>query len=853
MYLYLIDGYSFVFRAFHSLPPLTREDGTPIGAVYGFTNMLFKFLNNHEADFIAVVLDAGQKTFRHQIYDAYKANRPPAPEELIVQFPIIREVVEAFDITVLEKEEYEADDLIASYARAAVKQGLKVKIISSDKDLTQLIDDKISMYDAMRDKVITAKEVSEKHGVEPTKMVDFLALIGDSSDNIPGVSGIGPKTATELLNTYGSLENIYNNIENITPERRKQLLIQDKDNAMLSKQLVTLKQDLTTDYEIEALKVKQLNYEKLATFCLKQGFKSLAGKMQKNMNIEIMSEQKTILPVVINDQRELNNYINKLVREGIIALLPKENSIQLATEELLLELNLYEKTAKDLFSSIEDETQNNMLLQLKEILEDPSIKKITYDAKSLLKTLKKINIKFAAYDDIALMSYAIHTAKHGYSLVELAEAALEKKTEVTAHDLISIYKTYLHSLYKENALVIYNKIDKPLAERVADMEIKGVKIDTHHLSMLSKEYYQKLREVEEKIWLTAREEFNIGSPKQLGEVLFEKLKIPGGKKTKSGYYTTSASVLESLSEQGFEIADCLMTWRHLSKLVNTYVEVLPKAIDPSTGRVHTTFLLTSTSTGRFSSIEPNLQNIPIRTDEGTKIRQAFVAEDGNLLISADYSQIELRLLAHIANIIPLKEAFKNGHDIHAITASQMFGIPLEQVNDDLRRHAKTINFGIIYGISSFGLAKRLDITKEVAKNYIDNYFKQYHGIKEYMNVAIDYAKKHGFVKTIFGRRCYIPDINSKNFALRGFSERAAINAPLQGTAADVIRKAMVMLPADIAQYMTLQIHDELLFEVPANEAEGLAKKIKNIMERAIFVDVPIKVDVYIGANWSKSH
>lgn len=850
MNLCLVDGYGFVFRAFHSLPPMTRADGVPINAVLGFTNMLLKFIANHQADCIAVVLDNGKKTFRHEIYPLYKANRPEPPQELILQFPIIREVIEAFNLIVIEKEGFEADDLIASYAKKAAADGLNVKIVSSDKDLMQLVSDKISLFDAMKEKKISFEEVKEKFGVEPHQVQDALALIGDSSDNIPGVRGIGPKTAAELINQFGSLENLLINLEQIKNERQRNLLSTEKENALLSKTLLALKDDLILDYGWEELKVKPLNNDKLFKFLEEQGFKTLLARL--NHTASKPTAQAAIKYVKLNSVVELKDYYKKFEDVGIIALLILSDRIEISSLEFNLVLEFQQPTQQDLFSEPKD-SLSELLEVLKPVFSNEAINKVLYSSKPLFKQLKDLGINLSSYEDVGMMAYVADTKNQELPLKNLISTYLGEDVEVNSFALLKLYWELQDILIKHHSFALYARIERQLIEVVANMEVKGVQVDAHLLKQLSHEFNQELQGFEQKIWQLANKQFNIASNKQLGEVLFEEMKLPLGKKSKVGNYGTGADILEQLSEQGLEIADFILSWRHLSKLINTYTESLPKSINPKTGRIHTTFQMMSTSTGRLSSIDPNLQNIPIRSGQGQKIRSAFVAREGNVLISADYSQIELRLLAHVANVKPLQEAFRLGEDIHAATAIEIFGITKAEVNAEWRRKAKAINFGIIYGLSAFGLAKGLGIPKDVAKKYIDEYFNKYPGIKDYMTASIDYARKHGYMMTLFGRKCHINGINDKNFNIRGFAERAAINAPLQGTAADIIKKAMVMLPEEIKQYMILQVHDELLFELPEDRAAEYMPKIKKIMENAIQLSVPIVVDIGFGKSWENAH
>ncbi|MFI4984127.1 MAG: DNA polymerase I [Rickettsiales bacterium] len=845
MILYLIDGYGFVFRAYHSLPPLTRADGTPIGAVLGFTNMLLKFLAAHEADYMAVALDAGRKTFRHDIYPEYKANRDAPPEDLVAQFPVIREVVEAFNIPILEKEGYEADDLIATLAKKAADSGMEVRIISSDKDLMQLISDKISMYDAMRDRTIEAPQVFDKFGVQPNQVLDVLSLIGDSSDNIPGVKGIGQKTAAELINQFGSLDNVYANLDKIAQKRRKELLEQDKENAYLSKKLVSLDYDVPIDSSLDLLKVREPEPEKLLKFLQEQGFHSLLKKLALKPQAVVHKTQ--INAVKIDNLTEFKKHFAAIIESGMVGLLFTEKTIEIAYENTLLELELKQQVQGGLFDEPIGMLRSDFFRAFKEILEADYVKKVVIDAKNILK-----DYDMAAYDDVALMSYSTDTGRHNYDIKTLVKVYLDDE-EINATQLLKLHAHLSATLFTNKQVTLYETIDKPMAKVLADIEKRGVKIDAPLLKSLSDEYKAYVKNLQEQIFLLAGKEFNIGSPKQLGQVLFEDLKIPTGKKSKLGAYPTGAEVLEQLKDQGYPIAAPLLEWRQFSKLISTYLDALPKSINPKTGRVHTTFMMTGTLTGRLSSTDPNLQNIPIRTDYGHKIREAFIAESGNVIISADYSQIELRLLADLANIETLKTAFRNKQDIHAITASQMFGMPVDQVDTNTRRKAKTINFGIIYGISAFGLASRLDIPRNQAKDYIEKYFAQYPGIKEYMSNSIAFAKEHGYVKTLLGRKCYINQIHDKNFAVRGVGERAAINAPLQGTAADIIKKAMVSLPDAIKRYMVLQIHDELLFELPETEVDSAIKIIKKTMENAAHLSVPLPVDIKVGKNWALAH
>ncbi len=842
--LILIDGYGFVFRAFHSLPPLTRQsDGAPIGAVYGFTNMLLKLLENNKSSHIAVVLDSAGKTFRHDVYPEYKANRPTPPEELISQFPIIREVVDAFSIKAIEKPGFEADDLIASYAKYAKNAGYEVVVVSSDKDLMQLLEHGVVMYDAMKDKIITNEIVLEKFGVTPDKIRDVLALIGDASDNIPGVRGIGPKTAAELINTYGSLDKIYEHIGEIKQEKRRQMLSEDKANAMLSYHLVGMDFEAPLEYSLDDLKLDNFDAQKLMEFTKAQGFKTLAAKL----NTTLPAKATDISFTKLSAAASLQKYFPEIYKCGQVALLITEHEFFISFSDHNFVIELIEKGQGSLFA--QKDGASEIIEVLKPIMLSIAVEKITINSKWLF----KVNPEFCAISDIATMAYALETGRASTSLEVLVEEFSDNYQKHDSHSILLIYNKLKHALVQGHHIVLYERVDKMMPKIIAQMENLGVRLDSSFLISLSSEFAVKLSALEKKIFELAGTQFNIASPKQMGEILFEKLKLPGGKKSKAGAYGTSAHILESLRDAGHHIADLILEWRSYAKLISTYTEALPKAVNKITGRIHSNFLFTETATGRFSSSEPNLQNIPIRTEEGNKIRSAFIASPGNKIISADYSQIELRLLAHYGDINTLKDAFKAGQDIHAITASQMFGVPVEEVDSAMRRQAKTINFGIIYGISAFGLADRLDISKDRAKTYIEQYFKQYPGIKAYMDATTEFAHKHGYVLSIFGRKCLIKGIGDRNFNVRSFAERAAINAPLQASSADIIKKAMTELPESIRKHMILQIHDELLFDVPEAEVEKASRIIKQTMEAAVSLSVPLTAEIKVGNNWVEAH
>jgi len=852
MKLIIIDGYGFVFRAFHSLPPLTRGDGAPIGAVYGFTNMLFKFIDQHSADYIVIALDAGKKTFRSDIYPEYKAHRPPAPVELVSQFPIIREAITAFGIKTLEKEGLEADDLIASYAHYGLSKGLDVVVVSGDKDLMQIIKPGISLYDPMRNKVIGAQEVKDKFEVEPNQVLDYLSLLGDSSDNIPGVSGIGAKTASLLLNEYGSLSNIYDNIEKVSPARRQQLLRDGHDSALLSQQLVALKYDIEPEHSLEELSTPEFHDGKLLEFLNKQGFKNLAAKITKNIPAPQAVERDKKPNVILSSIDEIEALKGKIVRASLVAIFYNDKELCLEVEDQQYKIAL-SSGASSLFLQETGVNLQQCFKKLSDVIADSGVRKVCFDSKSFYKQMFSMEIEAANVEDISTMAYCLETGRGDYSLAAVLDFACGHDLPEDASSMLMAYNALQGRIVEDRLSSLYNSVDKPLNLILAKMEMHGVKVDTVYLADLSKQFQVKLDELSKEVYHEAGCEFNIASPKQVGEILFEKMMLPGGKRSKAGSFSTGVDTLEDLETAGFTIASKILEWRQFAKLISTYTESLPKFVSTKTGRVHTSFNATLTSTGRLSSQNPNLQNIPIRSVEGNKIRGAFVASSGSILVSADYSQIELRLLAHMADVPALKDAFSNGKDIHAITASQIFGVPLEQVDATLRRKAKAINFGIVYGLSAFGLAKGIGVSREAAKEYIESYFNKYPGIKQYIDETISFAKQHGYVNTIFGRKCLVPNINNSNFNVRNFAERAAINAPLQGSNADIIKKAMARLGVELQKYLILQIHDELLFEIPLEMEEEMVKKIKRVMEEAASISVPLVVEVRTGRSWAEAH
>lgn len=857
-HLIIIDGYGFLFRAYHAMPPLSRSDGTPVGALFGFTSMLMKVLSAHECSHIAVALDSGVKSFRNQIFKEYKAHRPPAPDDLIPQFPLIRDAITALNVQMLEKVGFEADDLIASYATFAANNGFKVTIISSDKDLMQLIvDDKIVMYDGIKNKYINEKEVEEKFGVKPDKLHDVLSMMGDSSDNIPGIPGIGPKTAAELVLEYGSLDNIYKNTHLIKQPKRRVTIEDNKEMAYLSKKLIALVRDMEIEVSLEDLIAKDPILTDLTVFLEQQNFKSLLSRI-KSFSPSFLVTTPVIVKKITNIN-EVKEVLLEAKNVGYLAINyvfePKTTKITkvfLAVNKDSYQVDIASNELQnDLLNRSKDIFLNDLVQVLKPYLENESILKITYNLKQLLHDFKIDFVR--GYEDLQLASYLVFNSTD-LSLKNLINNYLHidiEESQVNIGYFIEIWQKLKIQLNEQKMFFLYDNIEKKLIHTLYNIEKEGIKIDVLILKDLSSRFAKQINELEVKIYEVSGSQFNIGSPKQLAEILFNKMGI--SLQNKKSSLSTNAEVLEELVANGHVIAEYVLEWRHLSKLKNTYIDTLPKLVDQKS-RIHTTFQMTTTSTGRLSSINPNLQNIPIRTKEGHLIRSSFVASQSKKLISADYSQIELRLLAHIANVEPLLVAFKNNLDIHKATASDIFNVRLENVDDDLRRKAKTINFGIIYGMSAFGLANSLKISRQMSKEYIELYFQKYPQIKEYMEKTKEFARLHGYVETLFGRKCYLNNINSKNAFERSFAERAAINAPLQGTQADIIKIAMNKISdkfdeTSSSAKMILQIHDELLFEEDIEKAENTAKIIKNIMENIVSYKVDLTVNIATGNNW----
>jgi DNA polymerase-1 len=944
--LYLVDGSGFIFRAFHALPMLTRPDGTPVNAVLGFSNMLLKLLADARAEAVAVVFDSKRLNFRNEFYPDYKAHRPEPPEELKPQFALIREATEAFCLPCLELEGYEADDLIATYARLAQEAGRQVTIVSSDKDLMQLVRPGVGMFDPMKNKTIGPDEVFEKFGVPPEKVVDVQALAGDSVDNVPGVPGIGVKTAAQLITEYGDLEALLANAEKIKQPARRQKLIEFADQARVSRRLVLLDENVPPPRPLDELRVREPDHQRLIDFLRAQGFRSIVSRVEMEMlkdgriadgagtpaassatiatpaaksptptpttgAEEDRPARKTVLNVpevryeLVQDADALRRWVERARETGVLAVDTETDSLTPATATLVgvslstepgiacyipLAHGASTAAAGQLdFDAppppVQIPTAEAMAI-LKDVLEDPSVLKIGHNFKFDHQLFARNGIAVSPVDDSMLISYVLDGGAHGHGMDELAEmhlaytpipfkevcgtgknqitfdrVPLDKALAYAAEDAditLRLWTLLKPRLVDDRMVTVYETLDRPLVPVVADMERAGVRIDKKALSDLSQSLSVRLAEIEKDVHALAGQSFNIGSPKQLGEILFDTLKLGTGKKGKTGAYSTDSSVLEELAEQGHTIAQRVLDWRQLAKLKSTYTDALQEKISPVTGRVHTAFALAATNTGRLSSTDPNLQNIPVRTEEGKKIRRAFVASPGHKLLSVDYSQIELRLVAEMANIQALKDAFRDGLDIHAATAAQVFGIPLEQMTPDIRRKAKAINFGIIYGISGFGLGRQLGIAPGEANSFIKTYLERFHELKVWMESIKAFARQHGYVVTLFGRRCYMPGIQDKNAARRAFAERQAINAPIQGTAADIMKRAMNRMPAALAAAgsnarMLLQVHDELLFEVPEAEAEDAARIVRGVMEGAAHLGVPLVAEAGTGDNWEEAH
>jgi len=919
--LTLVDGSGFIFRAYYALPPLTRNDGTPINAVMGYCNMIWRLIAETKTSSLAVIFDTASKSFRNEIYAEYKANRSEAPEDLIPQFSLIREATEAFNIPYIELKGYEADDIIATYSNQASNEGWTVDIISSDKDLMQLVNDNVKMVDPMKMVNIGREEVLKKFGVYPEKVIDVQALAGDSTDNIPGVPGIGIKTAAELINEYGDLETLLRKAEEIKQPKRRENLINYADLARISMKLVTLSKDIKEIESFNNFKRRDIDINKLKTFLIKQGFNSLIGRLpsedgfidSKSAYVALPedNDKEDIKPIkknnykLVTDEQVLIGWLKNIEITGIVSIDTETTSIDAVSAQLVgislsiepgnaiyIPLNHKSKEGGLIADKINQLDTNLVLSLLKPILEDASIIKIGQNIKYDMTVLHNAgDINIYPYHDTMLMSFALDAGKQsGHGMDSLSKkhlnitpisyseitgkgkdqvtfdyVTLEKALEYAAQDADITLRLYIFlkdRLVKENMVSLYETIERPLPNVIAYMERNGVGINSNYLKNLSSIFINKMNPIKEKIFNLAGEEFNISSPKQLAEILYNKLGLKGGKKGKSGLYSTSAAVLEKLSQDGNEICQLILEWRALQKLKSTYSDALVDQINPFTKRVHSHFQMTGAMTGRFSSSNPNLQNIPIKTEDGRAIRRAFIAEENKKIVACDYSQIELRLLAEVANIEPLIKAFKNNIDVHTLTASQVFMVDKENVTSAMRRNAKTINFGIIYGQSAFGLAKQLNISRTEAKEYIELYFNQYPGIKKYMENTQDFARRNGFVETIYGRRCYIPSINDKNPMIRAGAERQAINAPLQGAAADIIKRSMkyfpeILIKNNIDAKLILQVHDELVFECASVDVDRLIAIVKSEMINApqpgFKMKVPLEVEIGIGDNWDEAH
>ena len=926
-HIYLVDGSTYIFRAYHALPPLTRKsDGFPVGAISGFCNMLDKLIRDEKQrnnlTHLLVVFDASGKTFRNDIYPDYKANRSSPPEDLIPQFPVIRDATNAFNVPHVELLGYEADDLIASYTKAALSKGMQVTIVSSDKDLMQLVGNGACMLDTMKNRTINEPEVIEKFGVKPNRVIDVQSLAGDSIDNVPGVPGIGIKTAALLINEYGDLEKLIENASKIKQTKRRESVIEFADQARISRELVTLKDDIELPIPIEDIQIQSIEPKKLISFLKAMEFRTLTEKKAKEFNLssekidtqeiklnftpkEDVYETKAPLEDIkkfdydlystIQNIDQLNEWKEKISEKGYVAIDTETDSLN-AIEANLIGFSFAISNNEACYIPIkhlEKSPQielNQALVILKEIMEDQSILKILHNKKYDGLVLQKYGIAIAPYDDTMLISYSIgsggirhnldalaknYLSHNALSFKEIAGTGKNQKvfneidistaSKYAAEDAditLRLWKLLKPKLAEDRLSSVYETIERPLAKIIMEMEKHGVSVDEKILNKLSEKFESKIKKIEEKCFEVVGVEFNLGSPKQVGEILFDKLGIKGGKKTPSGSWSTDADTLTFLASNGNALPKLLLEWRGLSKLKSTYTDALPTFINKKTNRIHTSYAMSSTSTGRLSSSDPNLQNIPIRNEDGREIRSAFIAEEGSSLISADYSQIELRIIAHMANDNNLKQAFKEKIDIHSLTASEVFGVPLKDMNNEIRRRAKAINFGIIYGISAFGLSNQLGISRSEASDYIRSYFEKFPSIKDYMETTKEFAKDNGFVKTLFGRKCIIDSSMSRGPGGKAFMDRAAINAPIQGTAADIIKRAMIKIPQtlkkeNLSSKMIMQVHDELIFETKDEDVEKTINLVKNEMSNAhkpiIELSVDLEVEAAFGKNWDQAH
>ena len=916
-HFYLIDGSGYIFRAYYALPPLTRKsDGLPTGAVSGFCSMLFKLLEDSKSDqnlqkptHFAVIFDSARKTFRNEIYSDYKANRSEAPDDLAPQFEYIRKSVLAFNLPSVDLPNYEADDLIATYVDQILKKGAKVTIVSSDKDLMQLYKKGVRIFDPMKNKFITEDDVIKKFGVDASKVIDVQSLAGDSSDNVPGVPGIGVKTAAELINKYGTLEKLLDSAHEIKQNKRRETLIENKDKALISKKLVTLDNKSPVNKNLTEFKLKEVDKDKLYKFLREMEFNRLLSSAisaygepklsGSENNLKSTEKQKPISNKdyhLITDINEIDEWIEEAEEAGEVAVDTETSSLDPHQADLV-GISLCSKIGKACYIPVGHKSKDclnkdSVINKLKNLLEDPSVKKIGQNIKFDFIVFYKLGISLSSMEDTMLMSYVLDAGKNRHNMdtlsdihlghktisfkeivgtgkkeINFSEVELETAKNYAAEDAdvtFRLYKKFIKSLKSEKLFNIYEIFEKPLIKILAFMEIEGVEVDSKFLNSLSSKFDKKIKKIEKEVFKISKKEFNIASPKQLGEIIYNDLKIAGTKKTKKGSFATSASVLEDLAFKGHEFPKLVLDWRQVSKLKNTYSDALPEHINPNTKRVHTSFLLAATTTGRLASSDPNLQNIPIKSEDGKDIRKAFKAKKDHLLISADYNQIEMRILADLADVKELKKAFKNNEDIHSLTASQIFNVDIKKVNQDHRRKAKAINFGIIYGISQYGLAKQINVSNYEAEEFLNAYFAKFPEIKVYMDSTIKFCRKSGYVNNIFGRRSHFNGINDKNFNVRNFQERAAINAPIQGSASEVMRLAMIRLykklneEKNLKSKILLQIHDELIFEVPKKEEKAMVKLIQNEMTSVTQSDyhsfsTPLTVDVNVGDNWGMLH
>ncbi len=925
-HLHLIDGSAFIFRAYHALPPLTRKsDGLPVGAVSGFVNMLQRYIEGNSgpdaATHVAVIFDKGSHTFRNDLYDLYKANREAMPEDLRPQMPLTRRATIAFNIACKEQEGFEADDIIATLSCRAREAGGRVTIVSSDKDLMQLVGDGVEMLDPMKNRRIDREGVIEKFGVGPERVVDVQSLAGDSVDNVPGAPGIGIKTAALLINEYGDLETLLERAGEIKQPKRRESLIENVDQIRLSKKLVSLDCNMELDFTLDDLELRDPVAEDLLAFLTEMEFRTIVKRVSDHLGVEA-PVIKEVEPAIaadaeptedlpfdhskyewIKDRAALETWIHTIRERGYVAVDTETTGLDEMVADLVgislcveageacyIPLAHRADAGDDLFATDAmadgQMNMNEALALLKPILEDASILKIGQNMKYDAKIFARYGIEVGPVDDTMLMSYAMYAGLHNHGMDQLSErylghapieiksllgsgksaitfdkVSVEEAVKYAAEDAdvtLRLWQKFKPRLHQAKVTTVYETLERPLIPVLSRMEMAGIKVDRDTLSRMSNAFAQKMAALEAEIQELAGRPFNVGSPKQLGEILFDEMELPGGKKGKTGAYATGADILEDLATE-HKLPGLVLDWRQLSKLKSTYTDALQDHINADTGRVHTSYSIAGANTGRLASTDPNLQNIPVRTEDGRRIREAFVAEKGKVLVSLDYSQIELRILAHVAGIDALKQAFRDGHDIHAMTASEMFDVPLDQMTSDIRRQAKAINFGVIYGISGFGLARNLRIPRAEAQGFIDRYFERFPGIRAYMDDTIEFAKKHDYVETLFGRKINTPEINAKG-PTAGFARRAAINAPIQGTAADIIRRAMIRMETaieDLPAKMLLQVHDELLFEVEEgaqNELIAVAKQVmENASDPAVRLDVSLDVEAGVGANWAEAH